>query len=218
MSYRTVIDKVLRRLREDTIDTDWTGVLTSASSVDDYQKLIGELVNETKDLVEDAWNWGILRTLETVTTSASTESYNMSNLNNRSRVLQVIDTTNDAQLTQISDSDFYNLSLIGTTQTGVPSYFRLNDNDISFWPIPAATYTIKVHAVQPEADKTLAADTIKVPENLIVLGTYSLALAERGEDGGTATDVAVSRFADALSDSIAQDQSRTVDEITWYAS
>ena len=68
MSYRTVIDKVLRRLREDTIDTDWTGVLTSASSVDDYQKLIGELVNETKDLVEDAWNWGILRTLETVTT------------------------------------------------------------------------------------------------------------------------------------------------------
>ena len=218
MSYRTVIDKVLTRLREDTIGADWSGVLSDSSTVDDYQKLVGELVNETKDLVEDSWNWGILRTLQTVTTSASTATYDMSNLNNRSRILQVIDSTNDSQLTQISDSDFYNFTFIGTTQTGAPAYFRLNDNDMSFWPTPNASYSIKVHAVQPDTDRTLAADTIKVPENLVVLGAYSLALSERGEDGGTASDVAVRRFADSLSDAIAQDQSRTVNEITWYAS
>ena len=51
MSYRTVIDKVLTRLREDTIGADWSGVLSDSSTVDDYQKLVGELVNETKDLV-----------------------------------------------------------------------------------------------------------------------------------------------------------------------
>ena len=50
MSYRTVIDKVLTRLREDTIGSDWSGAISAASNVDDYQKLIGELVNEAKDL------------------------------------------------------------------------------------------------------------------------------------------------------------------------
>ena len=45
MSYRTVIDKVLTRLREDTIGSDWSGVISAAANVDDYQKLIGELVN-----------------------------------------------------------------------------------------------------------------------------------------------------------------------------
>ena len=104
MSYRTVIDKVLTRLREDTIGSDWTGAISAASDVDDYQKLIGELVNEAKDIVEDAWNWTALRSIETVTTSASTASYDMANVTSRSRILQVFDNTNDAVLKQISDA------------------------------------------------------------------------------------------------------------------
>ncbi len=218
MSYRTVVDKVLRRLREDTIGADWTGVLEGASETDDYQELIGDLVNETKDLVEDAWNWSDLRSLETVTTAASTTTYDMPNLDDRSRVLQVIDNTNDNQLVQISDSQFYHYQYIGTTQTGVPAYYRLNGNDISFWPTPDAVYDIKVHAVIPQTDRTLAADTFTVPEHLIVLGTYALALNERGEDAGTTSDTAGQRFHDALTDAISLDALRTVNETTWYAS
>lgn len=218
MSYRTVIDKVLTRLREDTIGSDWTGVISAASDVDDYQKLIGELVNEAKDIVEDAWNWTALRSIETVTTSASTASYDMANVTSRSRILQVFDNTNDAVLKQISDAQFLNYTYIGTTQTGQPTYFRLKDNDIHFWPTPAGAYDIKVNVVIPQSDRTLAADTFTVPENLIVLGAYSLALNERGEDGGTATDIAGQRFTLSLTDAISQDSDRTVDENTWYAS
>jgi hypothetical protein len=79
-------------------------------------------------------------------------------------------------------------------------------------------YDIKVHAVIPQADLTLAADTFTLPENIIVLGAYSLALAERGEDGGTTSDLALRRFQQSLGDAIVQDENRTVNETTWYAS
>ena len=218
MSYRTIIDSVLLRLREDTIGADWTGTLATSSETDDYQKLIGELVNETKDLVEDAWNWSSLRSIETVTTSASTASYDMPNLDDRSRILQVIDSTNNGVLQQISDADFYNFTYIGTPQEEIPSYFRLNDNDIDFWPTPAGVYSIKANVVIPQTDRTLAADTITVPNHLIILGTYALALNERGEDAGTTSDTAGQRFHDALTDAISLDELRTVNETTWYAS
>ena len=65
---------------------------------------------------------------------------------------------------------------------------------------------------------TTAANTLTVAERLVVLGAYSLALNERGEDGGTISDTAAQRFNNALVDAISQDELRTVDETTWYAS
>ena len=218
MSYRTVVDKVLTRLREDTLGADWVGPIADASEVDSYQKLIGEFVNEAKDLVEDAWNWTALRSIETVTTSSGTSSYTIPNVNSGSRILQVIDNTNDSILKQISDNVFLNYTYVGTTQNASPTYYRLKGNDIHFWPTPDGTFDIKVNVVIPQTDRTLAADTFTVPENLITLGAYYLALNERGEDGGTTSDLGGQRFAQALSDAIAQDDGRTIDENTWYAS
>ena len=48
MTYREIINSVLRRLREETISSDWSGDLYDSVSVTDYQKLIGELVNDSK--------------------------------------------------------------------------------------------------------------------------------------------------------------------------
>jgi len=185
MAFRQIINKVLTRLREDTITSDWTGDVLDSDDVDDYQKLISEFVNESKQLVEDSWGWGVLRTIETVTTSNGTASYTLSNLNDRSRILQVIDDTNDAVLSQMSDE---------------------------------LSYNIRVHAVQPQDDLGTAASTLKCPEHIVVLGAYALAIAERGEDGGLTASTAGLRFQDALSDAIVQDQNRTVNETTWYAS
>tara|TARA_R110002126_G_scaffold291273_1_gene451472 strand:+ start:1700 stop:2356 length:657 start_codon:yes stop_codon:yes gene_type:complete len=218
MAFRQIINKVLTRLREDTITSDWTGDVLDSDDVDDYQKLISEFVNESKQLVEDSWGWGVLRTIETVATSNGTASYTLSNLNDRSRILQVIDDTNDAVLSQMSDELFYRYTYVGTTQSGNPSYFRLKNNEISFWPTPDAAYNIRVHAVQPQDDLGTAASTLKCPEHIVVLGAYALAIAERGEDGGLNASSAGLRFQDALSDAIVQDQNRTVNETTWYAS
>jgi|TARA_R110000787_G_scaffold84612_2_gene181287 hypothetical protein len=218
MAFRQIINKVLTRLREETIATNWTGDILDSSDVDDYQKLISELVNETKQLVEDSWGWGVLRAIQTVTTSNGTAEYTLSNLDNRSRILQVIDDSNDSVLSQMSDDLFYRYTFVGTTQTSNPSFFRLNNNKISFWPTPDSTYTVRIHAVQPQGDLTEATEALTVPEHIVILGAYSLAITERGEDGGSGSGTAAQRFQDSLSDAITQDQNRTVNETTWYAS
>tara|TARA_R110002072_G_scaffold118073_3_gene249291 strand:+ start:8589 stop:9245 length:657 start_codon:yes stop_codon:yes gene_type:complete len=218
MSFRTTLNKVLVRLREDTISSDWSGAINDSTAVDDYQKLIGEFVNEAKQIVEDSWNWGALRTVISLNTTSGTSQYTITGVNNRSRILQVIDSTNNVNLTQTSDNYFYRVTHTGSSSNGIPSYYRLNNNTIDFWNTPGGTYAIKIHAVDAPDDLTNAADTILVQENLIVLGAYALALSERGEDGGTPSDQAMLRFKTALTDAISQDSQRTVDETTWYAS
>lgn len=216
MAYRSIINKVLRRLREDTVAADWIGDLAD-SDADDYQKLIGDFVNEAKQIVEDAWSWSFLRSLQTITTSASTATYAIPSATNRTTILQVIDDSNDLVVPQMSDADFYNFTFVGTTQTGTPLFYRLNGTDISFYPTPDAAYTVKVHMVLPQDDLTEATTTLTVPEQPVVLGAYSLALAERGEDGGTTASIAGGRFEKALADFISKDSSRTLNETVWYA-
>ena len=219
MDYRDLINRVLRRMREDTIDSDWSGDLQDDTSVtDDYQKLIGDFVNEAKVEVEDAWNWTQLRSTEDVTTSNGTTTYTMPNHTDRSRILYVFDDTNDNKLMQISDAQFENYQFIGTTQVGIPAYYRLIGNDISFWPTPAGTYDIKITTVIPQAELSDATTELTVPDQPVILKAYALAIEERGEDGGTTGDKAELKADKALSDAISQDSLRTVDETVWHAS
>ena len=75
MTYRQIINSVLRRLREDSIVTDWAGDLIDATGPSDYQVLIGDFVNEVKREVEDAWDWTSLRNLVTVATVNNQTTY-----------------------------------------------------------------------------------------------------------------------------------------------
>ena len=218
MAYRAMINKVLRRLREDTITADWIGELENSADVDSYHKLIGDFINESKQTVEDAWSWSFLRSLKTVTTEEGTASYAIPNANNRMTVLQVIDETSDYQIPQLSDADFYKFTLVGTSTNGTAMYYRLNGNSISFFPTPAAAYSIRLHVVLPQDDLAEATDSLTVPEEPVILGAYSIALSERGEDGGTGASLASSRFGTVLADFISKDASRTLNETVWYAS
>ena len=218
MAYRSIVNKVLRRLREETISADWIGDLNDSSDVDDYQKLVGDFVNESKQAVEDAWHWSFLRSLATVTTSASTATYAIPSGTNRMSVLQVINDTSDFIIPQMSDATFYNYTFVGSTSNGSPLYYRLNGTDISFYPTPDAAYTIKLHIVLPQDDLTESATTLTIPEQPVVLGAYALALSERGEDGGTGQSLATNRFDAVLADFIGKDSARTLNETLWYAS
>ena len=52
MNYLDLVNNVLRRLRE----TEVTSVQSNA-----YSKLIGDLVNDAKNLVESSWDWSMQR-------------------------------------------------------------------------------------------------------------------------------------------------------------
>ena len=69
MTYLEIVNSVLIRLRENEVQS---------VNENSYSKLIGELVNDAKRIVEDSWDWHALRTTFTVNTVAGTFSYQLS--------------------------------------------------------------------------------------------------------------------------------------------
>ena len=69
MTYLELVNAVLIRLREDEI----TGNPSNPSGflLDPYYKSIGAHINDAKDRVEDAWQWGALRATDTFALSQS---------------------------------------------------------------------------------------------------------------------------------------------------
>ena len=52
MNYLTLVNNVLRRLREDS-------VLSVTETT--YSTLIGDILNDAKNIVEHSWDWSALR-------------------------------------------------------------------------------------------------------------------------------------------------------------
>jgi len=50
------------------------------------------------------------------------------------------------------------------------------------------------------------------------MGVWARAIAERGEDGGSLSDMAQFQYQQALSDAIQQDVGRHSNEVVWYGS
>jgi len=73
MTFRELINEVLIRLREETITTDWSGNINDSSTITDYQKVIGSLVNDTKRSVESYHDWLLLRQTVNIDTVAKSE-------------------------------------------------------------------------------------------------------------------------------------------------
>ena len=48
MTYLNIVNNVLRRLREDTVTT---------ISANTYSAMVGDFINDAKQLVENAWDW-----------------------------------------------------------------------------------------------------------------------------------------------------------------
>jgi hypothetical protein len=92
-----LVNAVLRRLREPEVD-----------SVDEnsYSKLIGDIVNDAKKLVEAAWDWSALRTTLTITTSEGVFSYILSGSQNNIKELNVINDTSNHVMTYQTQKDW----------------------------------------------------------------------------------------------------------------
>ena len=68
MTYLNLVNSVLRRLREVEVTT---------VGFNSYSKLIGDIVNDAKDLVESAWDWSALRTTIAINTVSGTSNYSL---------------------------------------------------------------------------------------------------------------------------------------------
>ena len=112
-----LVNAVLRRLREPEVDS---------VNENSYSKLIGDIVNDAKKLVEAAWDWSALRTTLTITTSEGVFSYILSGSQNNIKELNVINDTSNHVMTYQTQKWFDEKYLIDDVVSGSPRYFTSN--------------------------------------------------------------------------------------------
>lgn len=220
MTYRELINEVLIRLREDTISTDWSGNINESTTVSDYHKLIGGMVNDAKRSVENYHDWLVLRETVDITTAAGTKNYNLSS-GQEFKIVDAINNTTGTQLVQVSRS-YLNSVKYPTDPTGEPHYYGFNGADssnnlkIDLSPVPINAETISFDIIKYQDDLTTASTTLKVPIKPVVLHAWARAIAERGEDGGTQSSIAAEEANQALKQAIMLDSGNTQYESDWY--
>jgi hypothetical protein len=214
MNYIQLVNDVLIRLRE-----------PEASSVSDtaYVKLIARFVNDSKRVVEDAYNWNALTETLSATTTADVFNYVLVGSGQRFRVIDVInDTSNifvELAATKWMDQQF----LMTTPQKGSPAYYNFNgtnvngDTQVDLFPIPNGSYNIRFNIIKPQEPLAVNADVLLVPHEPVILGALARAQAERGEDGGVQAGETYQLMRQSLADAIALESGRYLEEQEWLA-
>ena len=213
MTYLQVVNKVLTRLREDNVST---------VAENSYSRLIGELVNDARTVVEDAWDWTALRTTLTVTTQASVFNYSLTGSGNRVKVLDVVNDTDNFFMDYKSSHDFNNYFLNQDPVEGSPKWFSWNgvnasgDAAVDVFPVPSGEYSLRFNVVLRNEDLVADADVIAVPNLAVVQLATAMGARERGETGGTSAQELFAIADNTLSDAIALDAARHGEENIWY--
>jgi len=220
MTFRGLINEILIRLREETIASDWTDDINDATTVTDYQKVIGSLVNDTKRSVESYHDWLVLRETVNISTVATTKNYNLSS-GQEFKVLDVVNNSTGYQLTQVT-RHYLNSIMYPNDPTGEPTYYGFNGADASnnlkvdLSPIPIAAQTISFDIVKYQDELTEADTVIKIPSKPVVLGAWARSIAERGEDGGTQSSIAAQEATNSLNQAIMIDGGNAKYETDWF--
>lgn len=211
MTYLEIVNRVLRRLRENEVST---------VNETPYSRLVGDFVNVVKREVEDSWNWSVLRTTLTATTAANVFNYVLNGSGTRIRVLDVINDTDNLFMQQRGTHWFDQQFLIADQQKGSPLYYNFNgvaangDSQVDFFPIPDGVYNLRINCVVPQPELTLDTDVISVNAQLVIEGTIARAISERGEDGGYQEQE--QRYLNMGADLIAIESGQRLDELVWW--
>ena len=219
MTFRELINEVLIRLREDTIATDWSGNINDSTTITDYQKVIGSLINDSKSNIEAYHDWLVLRETVDVSTVVDTRNYNLSS----GQEIKVIDVMNQDQGTHLNQVSRQTMNTFRypTENSGDPVYYAFNGADssnnlkIDFEPKPDKVHTISFDIVKPQGELKLAATVLKIPQKVVVLGAWARAVSERGEDGGTQSGIISEEFKVSLNQSIILDTGNVQFEHDW---
>jgi len=220
MTFRELINEVLIRLREETIATDWSGNINDSTTVTDYQKVIGALVNDSKRSIEAYHDWLVLRETVDVTTVDGTKNYNLSS-GQEIKIVDVINNTTGINLSQVS-RQYMNSIKYPTDASGEPLYYAFNGADssnnlkVDLSPVPNSAQTLSFDIVKYQDELKTASTTIKIPSKPVVLGAWARAIAERGEDGGTQASIAAEETNQAVKQAIMLDSGNTQFESEWY--
>ena len=213
MTYLDLVNNVLRRLRE-----------TEVSSVqsNSYSKLIGDLVNDAKDLVETSWDWSALRTTLTITTTADVFNYSLTGSQNNIKELNVLNDTSNLIMQYQTNNWFDSQFLLGNPVSGAPMYYTYNgvDSDgdtlIDVYPKPDGVYSLRFNCALRNPDLSADTDTIKIPAMPVVAPCCSFCFTRTWGNRWYVYSEYFSMANKYLSDAIAMDAARHPEETIFY--
>ena len=213
MTYLELVNSVLRRMREDEV---------SSVSENTYSKMVGDFVNDAKNLVETSWDWSGLRTTLTITTSADIFNYVLTGSKNRVKALDVINDTSNNFMEYRPSTWFNDKYLNQDPVSGSPEYYTYNgvnndgDTQVDIYPKPDGVYAIRFNCILRNPELSADIDQLVIPSMPVIHLAIALLARERGETGGTSTPEYFAIADKYLSDAIALDAQKHPDEIVWH--
>lgn len=221
MTFRDVINRVLRTVSEDQIDP------AASELTDSYHLLIATFVNQIKEEIEDAHNWRALWTTLTVPVLANEPGASITNANERSRLVRVQDSTlgqfvplvfditdpaNPFRMFELDNSTLIWKSSENIQNVPQPGNFAISTDAtglpfLSIYPPPSTARTYQLTMVVPQdelGDEDLDVN-IRVPARPLIINSVYYALAERGEELGVDNIYTEERARKALDDAISRD-------------
>lgn len=199
-----LVNRVLIRLGKPQV-TSFTGI---ASGTDNWGSLALDMLNDGQQYLYTEHDWSTLYTTGTFTTSSRTYDLS-SSFSDFGRAIDLVDTTNQQILTEISPRQADAFDPILTT-AGAPDAFSIEYPNLLFNLTPSAVAYRLRYLKRPTAFSGVS-DTSLLPEYCdLVLQHWAywqlLATREDASDGGGA---AKRLYDEALARAIAQDQRRT---------
>lgn len=232
MTYLELVNSVLRRLREDTVNT---------VNENDYSALVGEFVNDAKRLVEDSWSWSqLIRTATMPYTQGATDPLDLEDFqpnpddgqfnerarlwrdpetgivgayvitDNKEREIGVIPQTASKVMRLINGNDSAQAQVQNVITSTNPSAAS-GASRLRFYldSIPDASETLLLYVVNPQNALTGDSEVLIVPHDPVIQLAYLYCLYERGEELGEALSLTVSKAEAALADAIMHDSGMT---------
>lgn len=214
MIFLTLVNNVLKRLREDEVTT---------VSQNSYSKLVGTFVNDAKQFVEDAWDWSALRTTINVKTIEDIFNYSFTGVGNDIKILHAYNDTENWDLKYQSPIWFDKRYMFSEPERGSPRYFVFNgtnedgDTKIDVYPKPNKDGDIlRFNVIRRRPELVQDNDKLLIPAMPVVNMALAFTARERGETGGTSTAEYFAIADKMLSDAIAGDAQKHPEETIWY--
>lgn len=213
MTYLELVNKVLERLRQSPVST---------VSENEYSSLIGLMVNEAKDQVENSWNWSVLRHTVTVSAVNNTSTYDLTGTKDSTRILDAYNTTSKIPLLPES-KQYINYRLNTNNTTGTPRYFNVQGVSSSgllqvrLFQTPNGNFTVTFNCVTNQNELTDDSDILLIPYRPVLQYAYLRAINERGEDQGRLSDTQEMLARQTWADAVSIDANNYIDELTWQA-
>jgi hypothetical protein len=214
LTWLQLINRVLVRLRESTV---------ANNNTTEYSTHVGQVINQVKSEIEEAYYWNALRETFTVNCVAATTNYALADSGPRAIVLSAWNTATYGEMVKSTNRDFdAKFFGVATVQTGNPTQYlqagtnASNDITVDIWPSPTGTDALKFNAYVPQADLAADGDVALIPQNVLIEETVARMQAEKGDEGAQPLPPGQSFYrTDLLASAVSREAALDDNEMQW---